>query len=120
MDKKDWMQKYFLEYRENKRWCIDTSKGSVSRLDMLKDKCTWTKPGFDWHPSGKVVDERPRHERFRVTFVINSIWTTRGETPDYVIKAVADDYLRDIKAALRNDRHITDIQVAGYELCSDS
>ena len=43
MDKKDWIQKYFLEYRENKRWCIDTSKGSVSRLDVLKDKDTWTK-----------------------------------------------------------------------------
>lgn len=60
MDKKDWMQKYFLEYRENKRWCIDTSKGSVSRLDVLKDKSLWTKPGFDMHPTEKMVGKRKR------------------------------------------------------------
>lgn len=60
MNKKDWMQKWFMEYRGNKRWCVDTSKGSVSRLDVLKDKYAWTKPGFDMHPTGKVIDKRRR------------------------------------------------------------
>lgn len=120
MDEKDWMQKYFLEYRENKRWCIDTSKGSVSRLDVLKDKCLWTKPGFDMHPTGKVVDKRPVHERLTVTISISSEWTARGRTPDHVIKDMVEDYLRDIKAALSDDRQITDIKIAGYKLCSDS
>lgn len=131
MDKKDWMQKWFMEYRENKRWCIDTSKGSVSRLDVLKDKCLWTKPGFDGvayvgddavlNPTLRnVVDKRPMHEKLKVTITIDSSWTACGRTPDHVIKDVVEDYLRDVKAALRYDRQITDIKIAGYELCSDS
>lgn len=120
MDKKDWKQDWFMEYRENDVWCIDTSKGSVSRLDVLKDKSLWTKPGFDMHPTEKVVDKRPIHEKLKVTITISSEWTTRGETPDHVIKDMVDDYLRDVKAALRDDRQITDIQIEGYHLCSDS
>ena len=120
MDKKDWMQKWFMEYRDNKRWCIDTSKGSVSRLDVLKDKCLWTKPGFDMHPTEKVVDKRPIHEKLKVTITISSTWSACGRTPDHAIKDMVEDYLRDVKAALRDDRQITDIKIAGYELCSDS
>ena len=71
MNKKDWMQKYFHEYRENKRWCIDISKGSVSRLDVLKDKCLWTKPGFGMHPTRKVVDKRRRTVVVTVSVVHN-------------------------------------------------
>ena len=115
MDKKDWIQKWFMEYRDNKRWCIDTSKGSVSRLDVLKDKCLWTKPATE-----KAVDKRPIHEKLKVTITISSVWSACGRTPDHVIKDMVEDYLRDVKAALRDDRQITDIKIAGYELCSDS
>lgn len=115
MDKKDWKQTWFMEYRENKMWCIDTSKGSVSRLDVLKDKCLWTKPATE-----KVVDKRPIHEKLKVTITISSVWSACGRTPDHVIKDMVEDYLRDVKDALRGDRQITDIKIAGYELCSDS
>lgn len=76
MNKKDWMQRYFLEYRENKRWCFDTSKGSVSRLDVLKDKYSWTKPGFDMHPTMKLTDppmESNSNKRKRTVVVTISV-----------------------------------------------
>lgn len=78
MDKKDWMQKWFMEYRENKRWCFDISKGSVSRLDVLKDKCSWTKPGFDMHLTMKLtvtpsVMENNSNKRKRTVVVTISV-----------------------------------------------
>lgn len=71
MDKKEWMQRWFLEYRENKRWCVDTSKGSVSRLDVLKDKCAWTKPGVDMHPTTKLDNKRRKTVIVTVSVVHN-------------------------------------------------
>ena len=54
MTRREFMQRWFLEYRYNKQWCVDISKGSVSRLDVLKDKYTWTKPGFEWVKSIRI------------------------------------------------------------------
>jgi hypothetical protein len=118
MDKKDWMQKYFLEYRENKRWCIDTSKGSVSRLDVLKDKSLWTKPGFDMHPTMKnVVDKRKRTVVVTISVIHNlKPGDDLYDTPLEHIEKRDIDMIKklgfsDIKA---------DSAMEGYYLCSDS
>lgn len=118
MDKKDWMQKYFLEYRDNKRWCIDTSKGSVSRLDVLKDKCLWTKPGFDMHPTLRnVVDKCKRTVVVTVSVVHNL--HPGDELYNVMLECIEKRDVGMIKKLGFSDVK-ADSAMEGYYLCSDS
>ena len=121
MDKKNWMQKWFMEYRENKRWCVDTSKESVSRLDVLKDKYAWTKPGFDMHPTinipKKVVNKRRRTVVVTVNVVhkIDPTDVLYGKPLEWFEK-------RDVAMIKRLgvSNVVADSSMEGYYLCSDS
>ena len=112
MDKKDWMQKWFMEYRENKRWCIDTSKGAASRLDVLKDKCMWTKPATE-----KVVDKRKRTVVVTISVIHNL--HPGDELYDVLLECIEKRDVAMIKKLGFSDVK-ADSAMEGYYLCSDS
>lgn len=125
MDKKDWMQKYFLEYRDNKRWCIDTSKGSVSRLDVLKDKCLWTKPGFDMNPTMKLTDLPTESNSIkRKRTVVVTISVVHNLYPGSELYDVPLECIEKRDAAMIKKLGFSDVKadssMEGYYLCSDS
>lgn len=117
MDKKEWMQMWFMEYRENKQWCVDTSKGSVSRLDVLKDKCSWTKPGFD-----TCQPMKPDNKRRKTVVVTVSV--VHKIDPTSVLYDASLEWFEKQDVAMIKTLGFSDVKAGssmeGYELCSDS